>query len=242
MAPRKPKTIPPIDLDDIVEQVYGTTTTVPSAPTTTIPSAPKPSTTTTTAALSPGVKAAEQRLRSTARTAEALGIDPSKYYQGTVTPAVMPGTSITGNAAIDAILAEAAGAAGTTKTTQKEDDGFWESLGKGALGALGDVVNTVDIGRRFVISSAKELGDIATGGDASFGEWWDQLNDPNLSSRILIPDVGPEWLQATLGFAGDILLDPTTYLTLGGSAVAKTSVKVGTNLALKEVAEAGEIS
>ncbi len=248
MAPRKPKTVPPIPVDDNLStedwfnQTFNpdpfttttTTTTVPKIPSTTIPVTPStPGTFTLPVSTggSTGLIKAEQRLKSTEARARALGINVPKGLASSGTYAAQAPTSPEVDEYLASVGIELPKAKG-------DDDGFWESLGKGALGALSDVVNVVDVGRRFVVSTLKEGGDLLSGGDASFGEWWDQLNDPNLSSAILLPDIGPKWLQSSLAFAGDILLDPTTYLTLGGSAIAKTSVKVGTNLALKEVAEA----
>ena len=233
MAPRKPKSIPPIDLDDIVEQIYGPTTTVPSVPTTTVPSVPKPSTTPTPAVVSPGFKAAEQRLRSTAQTAQRLGIDPTEYYQAPTTPKPTSGTSITGNPTIDAILA---GASGNVAQPKKEDDGFWESLGKGALAAVGDAANIIGAPGRAVISTIKEVSDIASG-DASFGDWWDQFTDPTFGAGDVFGKTGNKWLDRAIGFTGDVLLDPLTYLTLGGSAVVKTGVTAAGRAAAREVGE-----
>ena len=102
MAPRKPKTVPPLDLDDIIGQVYGTTTTVPSAPSTTLPSTTSTTVPSTTTPVSRQLRDAENRLRSTAREAERLGISTTDYY----TPSQTTGTtSLTGNPAIDAIIA-----------------------------------------------------------------------------------------------------------------------------------------
>jgi hypothetical protein len=239
MAPRKPKSAPPIDLDDIIARSGGATTTIP--PNTTIPTTPTSTSTNTNRGrtLSPDVQAAENKLRYTAQGAANLGIDTSEYYK---TPKVVPANFVsTGNAQVDQILLDAQANAEANKPKDDDDGGggFWGGLGNAVLGGLGDVVNIVDIPRRVVISTVKEIKDLVPGGDkASFGDWFSQVSDKNLSSRIIIPQTGIGWLDATAGFIGDVALDPTTYLTLGGSAIAKTSVNVGTKLAVKEVAEA----
>lgn len=237
MAPRKqtpkPKTVPPVDtdwIDDLLNKNLAPTTTTPS---TTVPGTPA----TTPVTLAPGVKEAEQRLRYTAQTAQALGIDTSPYYKTTtVKPTVQPGA--TGTDWVGELLNQ--NLAGTTaQQPKKEKDGFWESLGKGALGALGDVVNVIDIPRRFVIAGIDEGVDLFTEGDTS-GDFSDNIANRNYGFGDVIEETGlPMWAKRGLGFVGDIFLDPTTYLTLGGSAIAKTSVKVGMGLAAKEVAEAG---
>ena len=231
MAPRKPKTVPPLDLDDIIEQVYGTTTTVPSAPSTTLPSTTSTTVPSTTTPVSRQLRDAENRLRSTAREAERLGISTTDYY----TPSQTTGTtSLTGNPAIDAIIANTAAASGAR--AKKDDDGFWESLGKGALAVVGDAANIIGAPGRAVISTIKEVSDIASG-DASFGDWWDQFTDPTFGAGDVFGKTGNKWLDRAIGFTGDVLLDPLTYLTLGGSAVVKTGVTAAGRAAAKEVGE-----
>ena len=246
MAPRKPKTSPSVvwDEEEFLENLNNlnpTTTTIPSStvpstPSTTIPSTNKPKTS-TGRQLSPDLKAQELELAALVREANRQGIDVSEYY--TATPTASPSTgsvvnnSYTGSDPLLAYLSQGG--------AKKDDDdgGFWGGLGNAVLSGLGDVVNVVDIPRRVIISGVKEIQDLMPGGDdASFGDFFSQVGDRNLSSRIIIPQTGIGWLDATAGFVGDIALDPTTYLTLGGSAIAKTAVTAGTKLAVREVADA----
>lgn len=235
MAPRKPKTIPPFDIDDIIERFSNTTTTtIPGAPV--APVVPTTSTPTTAnnvgRGLSPAVRAEENKLRYDAQRAQNLGIDTSKYF---TSPTELPFVP-TGNANIDAIVLNAIANKEANKPKGKSLLG---QIGAGALGALGDVVNVVDIPRRLVISGIKETADAFNGGDASKDDFFSQVGDRDLSSRIILPQSKRGWLNATLGFVGDVLLDPTTYLTLGGSVIVKNSINIGVKLAVKEVADAG---
>jgi hypothetical protein len=241
MAPRKPITTPPNDwddfLDDLSNQALGKTPTIPSIPSTTVPS----TTSSRGRELSPVLKSQERELNYVIGQADRLGIDTSGY--GRTQPIALPTNTQSSTSDYDDFLNDLSGQAlsGTTpKSEKKKDDGgFWGGLGNAVLSGLGDVVNVIDIPRRVVISGVKELQDLAPGGDgASFGDFFSQVGDRNLSSRIIIPQTGIGWLDATAGFVGDIALDPTTYLTLGGSAIAKTAVTAGTKLAVKEVAEA----
>jgi len=245
MAPRKqapkPKTVPPSD-DDwwkelLEENLKPTTTTVPSTTTTSSGT----STTRTPATLSPDVKAAEQKLRYTAQTAQALGIDTGKYYKPTTgkpttgKPTTQPAT--TGDEWWKSLLEE--NLAGTqTAQPKKEKDGFLKWLGKSTLSAVGDVVNVIDMPRRALIAGIDEGIDLFTKGDTS-GSFSENFFNRNYGFGDVLEDADmPMWLKRGLGFAGDVLLDPVTYLTLGGSAIAKTSVKAGTGLAVKEFSEA----
>ena len=81
----------------------------------------------------------------------------------------------------------------------------------------------LDYGRRGVISTVKEVGDLVTGNHASLSEWWQQTNDPTFGFGKIIPKSWQKnvWLGRIVGLAGDIALDPLTYVTLGGSEVAK---------------------
>jgi len=246
MAPRKqaskPKTVPPDDtsydtswLDKYRDAYEGkgttTTTTVPSTTTTSSGT----STTRTPATLSPDVKAAEQKLRYTAQQAQALGINTGDYYKPTtVRPTTQAGTTDT--SWLDKYRDAYFGSGTQTAQPKKEKDGFWERLGKGALSVVGDAANIIGAPGRAIFSTIKEVSDIASG-DASIGDWWDQLTDPTFGAGDVFGKTGNKWLDRAIGFTGDVLLDPLTYLTLGGSAVVKTGVTAAGRAAAKEVGD-----
>ena len=235
MAPRKPKTVPPFDIDEYRKFLEGTTTT--TIPSTTTPTTSTSTNTSTnrsrTLPLPPEVQQAELKLGYNAQRANALGIDTSDYYTApTATPADFVST---GNAEIDAIILRNQANAEATKP--KDDGGWWPSwgeIGKGALEVVGDAANVVGAPLRAVVSTIKEVSDIATG-DASLGDWWDQFTDPTFGAGDVFGKTGNKWLDRAIGFTGDVLLDPLTYLTLGGSAIVKTGVNAAARGAAKQV-------
>ena len=121
-------------------------------------------------------------------------------------------------------------------------------LGRG-LGMLlnNPVANTIlrpldvlDVPRRAVWSTAKELADQFVGGDDNYAggfspqDWYDQINpfhavtqkgDVTIGAGTVIPDTGNKWLDRGVGLAGDILADPLTYVAgVGFVADAGTSL------------------
>ncbi len=142
---------------------------------------------------------------------------------------------------------------------------------RGALGVLGKVVNfdiipgklafqpirsavlkpleVLDTGRRTVISGVNELVDLMPGGDnASFSDFLAQSRDTSYGfGKAFANPTGNKWLDRTIGLAGDILLDPITYLTFGTGGFAKSAalgalkqgVKVGTKQTAKAVSKEG---
>lgn len=93
---------------------------------------------------------------------------------------------------------------------------------KGALGSIlgspvGAALGAIDIPRRVVWSTIKELSDLQGLGDsdASFSDFFNQIGDPTFGAGDVIPDTGNKWADRAIGFTGDVLGDPTTYLTFG---------------------------
>lgn len=86
-------------------------------------------------------------------------------------------------------------------------------VGKGIMGAL----NVLDMPRRAVVSTVQETVDAINGGDASFSDWAEQFNDPSFGFGDVVGSTGSIWADRLIGLAGDVLLDPMTYV--GGSAV-----------------------
>lgn len=136
---------------------------------------------------------------------------------------------------------------------KKQDDGF--SFGD----VLSGLISAADYGRAAVTSGIKEISDTVYGsrvgeaadwlfgisdaqrqeelkkiGTGSWNDFRQQLNRRMPSQELWSPEGGyfdmpGGWQRSTLGFATDVAFDPLTYLTLGGSAVAK-------NVAFKPVA------
>ena len=120
------------------------------------------------------------------------------------------------------------------------------STGGGALGNVGKLLidnpltktvlgglTAVDTPRRFVISTARELVDALDGDpltDASFKDLFSQTKDVTYGFGTAFPMEG--WGGRVVGFLGDVLLDPLTYATLGGSVPASAIMK-GTNVSLR---------
>ena len=103
--------------------------------------------------------------------------------------------------------------------------------------ALGPI-SKLDVGRRAVLSTLKETGDVVAGlrgnkplevtaGTSgktgfSFSDWLKQTNDPTIGYGKLVPSpTGNKWIDRLIGFAGDVALDPITYVS-GPGGIAKT--------------------
>lgn len=100
-------------------------------------------------------------------------------------------------------------------------------LARVALGGL----NIIDMPRRAVISTLKEVNDyidIDPNTKASFKDLREQFSDPSFGFGRVMPGKG--WGGRIVGLIGDIALDPTTYLTLGGTVPLK-AVAMGTRSA-----------
>jgi hypothetical protein len=124
---------------------------------------------------------------------------------------------------------------------QPEQPGGWR-------GALGTVVNSwpakaimaplniLDIPRRMTISTINEVADVFNGGDASFDDWFDQVKDANFGFGSVVGSTGNRWADRFIGFAGDILLDPMTYVA-GAGVFAGTGRSARQRLAALAVSE-----
>ena len=96
-------------------------------------------------------------------------------------------------------------------------DSFWGGLGRGGWNAVKFGIGVLDTPRAVVTSTLQEAGDIFGGGDASVGDWLNQIAD--VDQRVHFRDWIPEdsWASrgfqgAAIGFLGDVGLDPLTYL------------------------------
>ena len=109
---------------------------------------------------------------------------------------------------------------------------------KPAGGPLGSILNSrafkailsplqiIDTPRRAVVSGLREVMDAFDtdpNTTASFSDFTKQTKDVNYGFGTAFPMKG--WLGRVVGFAGDVLLDPLTYATLGSTVAKKAVVK-----------------
>ena len=94
----------------------------------------------------------------------------------------------------------------------------WDALTGPAMMGL-KALATLDLPRSFVASSAKEIADVFVPGDrhdASFSEWWEQAMRHKGAGDYLkdyLPGgTGSRWGDIAVGFVGDVLTDPLTYV------------------------------
>jgi len=83
-------------------------------------------------------------------------------------------------------------------------------------------IQLLDTPKRAVISAIRETVDLLDtdkNTKASFGDWFNQTKDVNYGFGTAFPMKG--WKGRVVGFLGDVLLDPLTYATLGGTVAAK---------------------
>ena len=110
---------------------------------------------------------------------------------------------------------------------QHSDGGSSSGGGDGILGTLGNIgmnaLTALDMPRRLVVSGVKEGADALgiTDGEASFGDFVGQVKDGIGFGDIIGDATDNKWVNRALGFAGDVLLDPLTYVTGGASTVGK---------------------
>jgi hypothetical protein len=136
--------------------------------------------------------------------------------------------------------------------------------GGGFLGAIGKVLNVIDLPRSAVTSTINEAADVLSGNDGFSGkDWWSNFVNHVSSSEYMgqgtpnsrvhgthrKTELGNRGGRGGLGLLFDIGLDPLTYVSLGGAAVAEQTGKnlgragaevVGRRIAEKEAA--GEIT
>ena len=92
----------------------------------------------------------------------------------------------------------------------------------------------IDTPRRAIISGVREIADALDSDPAtraSFGDFINQAKDPAYGFGTAFPMQG--WAGRIVGFAGDVLLDPITYATIGGTVPAKAFLR-GTDIATRE--------
>jgi hypothetical protein len=126
-----------------------------------------------------------------------------------------------------------------SKPVQKEPGLFTKILSNPVTRVALTPLAAIDVPRRMVISGAKELYDLAEGGDASFAEFAKQVKDPSFGVGKFV-NTGNKWLDRAIGFTGDVVADPSTYVTLGAGKFAGAAgrLALATDLASKGAAEA----
>ena len=113
-----------------------------------------------------------------------------------------------------------------------------ESGGDGGFGgAFGFVLNNpvsrailrplsvLDYPRAGIVSGINELADALdnqSDTSASWGDWLGQTKE-HIGFGDVIDETGNKWLDRAIGFAGDVALDPLTYVTLGAGRFAGAS-------------------
>lgn len=83
-------------------------------------------------------------------------------------------------------------------------------------------LNVLDYGRRMVISGVHEVSDAIGSGDASWQDFWKQASDPTYGVGRYVKGHG-KWMNRIIGFLGDVVADPLTYVSFGASKFAGAS-------------------
>ena len=103
---------------------------------------------------------------------------------------------------------------------------------------VASALQTVDLGKRIVVSSVKEVTDAINGGDADWGDWANQIGDASFGFGSAFPDpTGIKWVDRGIGFAGDFALDPLNWIVPFSGVAAEQTIRAGTALATKESAK-----
>ena len=157
------------------------------------------------------------------------------------TTSKLPGTRV--QKSTDGLLASLDAAAKRQKSgvAPSATDGFIKSTEVGAaLNKSGSLLQDLlvpltilDTPRRAIISGARELTDLLDSDPntkASFGDFYNQAKDSSYGFGKAFPMKG--FMGRVTGFLGDVLFDPLTYATLGGTVAAKAAV----TLSAKELA------
>lgn len=110
-----------------------------------------------------------------------------------------------------------------------------QGLGTKILSTALKPLIVLDTPRRAIISGVREIADVLdtdTSTNASFSDFKNQALDPTYGFGTAFPMKG--FMGRAIGFIGDVVLDPLTYATFGGTVAKKalTSGGVSTRAAL----------
>lgn len=110
--------------------------------------------------------------------------------------------------------------------------GFLTDVMESPLGrVVGKAGEVISIPGRVVTSFVQEAKDKLDGNpntQASWNDFTKQVADPTFGFGRVIGDLtGSSFVNRVLGFAGDVLLDPLTYVTFGGNKVLKEVDELG---------------
>ena len=105
-----------------------------------------------------------------------------------------------------------------------------EDEDEGLFGAVGDIVGKVAGGAAYVLnrplavvaSTGKEISDIASG-QASFEDWFSQALAKDTTVSKYLPKTGNRWIDGAIGFVGDVVADPLTWVTFGAAAAGRAN-------------------
>jgi len=120
--------------------------------------------------------------------------------------------------------------AAKTPADEHSGGGGWKSR----LGDIfEDVIDVVDTPRAAVVSAGEQLGKaLSSDMDASWDEWWADTAR-NQGTGDIINEYAPDtarWAKLAGGLAGDVALDPLTYLTFGTVKAAGVAGKAASPL------------
>ena len=112
---------------------------------------------------------------------------------------------------------------------QQEDQGWFGDIASAVMKPL----QYLAYPGKAVVSGIEEVGEALGGDDWSVKDWWKNVEDPTYGFGTLLERAGVDagkWGNRFLGFAGDVALDPLSYVTLGSTKFAGA----GGRLALAE--------
>jgi len=192
--------------------------------------------------LDPEVIAARAKLNQDMMTAISQGVDPARVRaiaagegdpnRGFIGPAKAVGGFIKGVGS--AITPDKIAGIDVSNVLQPVG-GAAAKVGMGALKTATPALDKLDLGRRLIISAVKEVDDAIEGkgfsgkefveqgfaGTFGIGEKGQALGYGDLIANANLP--GGIYTKQALGFVGDVLLDPVTWVT-GPGGIAKTAV------------------
>lgn len=106
--------------------------------------------------------------------------------------------------------------------------GLGQRLAQRTLGVVAKPFEAIDPLRRMSVGLAEMGGETVAGLASGQGfnrlnvlapdddrGYWDKVGDPMYGFGSIVPDTGNKWADRAIGFTGDVMLDPTTYITAG---------------------------